>query len=76
MCKEERRNLRRAAKKCQGARLRTKLFGKTTWFKMKGASQQQDQLWSRDEKKRGREAKKPQRTVLFEEQTPNRELLR
>ena len=80
-CEKEGRNLRRTAEESKGARMRTKLTGKSTWFKKRRGNQQEDQLGSSkgDNGKRAKGALKkrseePPSTVLFVEQTPNGEL--
>ena len=81
-CKEQGMRLRRPARESQESRMRTKLLGKSSWFRKGGESKKKD--WykggkQRSKKRTSRQNRKeaPQstpRTVLFVEQTPGGEL--
>ena len=75
-CAAEGRRIRRTAKESKEARMRTKLVGKTTWFRKGGKKTD----WygrnkgghgnNNNRKRVGRTSTTPPRSVLFVEQTP------
>ena len=76
-CEEEGRPLRRSAKESETARMRTKLIGKSTWFKKKGSKSLEHRKGKGGGSKKGAEPSAPSSTpstVLFIEQTSNGEL--
>ena len=80
-CEEEGRRLRRTAKNSQEQRMRTKLIGKSSWFKKKGG-QKVDWYGMKDGQRGGRKKGKVRKinttttpkSVLFVDQTPGGEL--
>ena len=75
-CEESGKTLRRTAEESQGARMRNKLIGKSTWFKTKkeAPKNQKDGSNKGAGNKRVKEHGSTPSTVLFVEQTPGGEL--
>ena len=75
-CKEEGRRLRRTAEDSLEIRMRTKLVGKSTWFKGRGANSKKvgGTTGKRSKKEGGRTTTSTPRSVLFVDYTPGGEL--
>ena len=80
-CKEEGRRLRRTAGDSLGLRMRTKLVGKTTWFKRRGGNRKDRHSGSsKSNRKKADETRGSNtnssipKSVLFVDQTPGGEL--
>ena len=81
-CKNEGRRLRRTANNSQELRLRTKLLGKSSWFKKRTGQKMEDSNKRDGQQRRGRKGKVETVTntttipssVLFVDQTPGGEL--
>ena len=80
-CREEGRRVRRTAKVSKESRIKTKLIGKTTWFKKRKGGAEKD-WYGKKGARRGGDKKSREtdttttapKTVIFVEQTPGGEL--